>query len=134
MYIALRRFQRFEFDSLTVPADRFQGLVENKMPDRTVTELRIASACVKLSCIPEDGSEASVSLASIGTSEIRMFRGPEADCDRMPLFWLELFDHSTKTSIDSFTCHEIKEAVAIVDDFISQAGRLNEPGPGIAET
>ena len=109
-------------------------MIENNAPDRTLTELRIASAYVKLSCIPEDSSEASVSLASIETCEIRMLRGPEADCDRMPLFWLELFDHSTKTSIDSFSCHEIKEAVAIVDDFISQAGRLNEPGPGIAET
>jgi hypothetical protein len=109
-------------------------LIENNAPDRTLTELRIASAYVKLSCIPEDSSEASVSLASIETCEIRMFRGPEADCDRMPLFWLELFDHGTKTSIDSFSCHEIKEAGAIVDNFISQAGRLNEPGPGIAET
>jgi hypothetical protein len=112
----------------------FQGLIENNTPNRTLTELRIASAYVKLSRIPEDSSEASVSLASIRTCEIRMFRGPEADCDRMPLFWLELFDHSAKTSIDSFSCHEIKEAVAIFDDFISQAGRLNEPGPGIAET
>ena len=109
-------------------------MIKNNTPDRTFTELRIASAYVKLSRIPEDSSEASVSLASIGTCEIRMFRGPEAGCDRMPLFWLELFDHSTKTSIDSFSCHEIKEAVAMFDDFISQAGRLNGPGPGIAET
>jgi hypothetical protein len=109
-------------------------LIKNNTPDRTFPELRIASAYVKLSRIPEDSSEASVSLVSIGTREISMFRGPEAAYDRMPLFWLELFDHSTKTSIDSFSCHEIKEAVAMFDDFISQAGRLNGPGPGIAET
>ena len=101
----------------------------NSMSETTLAELRIARAYVKLSCIPEDSSEASVSLASIGNCEIRMFRGPEVD--GMPLFWLELLDHSAKTTVDSFSCHEIKEAVVIFDDFISQADRLKQyPGPG----
>ena len=59
-----------------------------RMSERTHTELRIARAYVKLLCIPEDSSEASVSLASIGNCEIRMFQGPEADFDGIPLFWL----------------------------------------------
>ena len=64
-------------------------------------ELRIARAFVKLSSILEDGPEASVSLASIGNCEIRMFREPELDFGGVqPLFWLELFDHSTKRSVD----------------------------------
>ena len=54
--------------------------------------------------------------------------GPEFDFDGTPLFWLELFDLSTKTSVDGFSCHRIKDAVPIFDDFISQAGLLNEPG------
>ena len=70
----------------------------------------------------------SVSVASIGSCEIHMFRGPEADPDGTPLFWLELLDHSTKTSVDSFVCHSIKVAVSIFDDFIAQAAGLNEPG------
>jgi hypothetical protein len=41
-------------------------------------------------------------LASIGNCEIRMFRSPKADLDGAPLFWLELIDHSIKTSVDSF--------------------------------
>ena len=32
-----------------------------------------------------------------GNCEIRMFKGPEADFVGMPLFWVELFDHSAKT-------------------------------------
>ena len=103
-------------------------------PDRTFTELRIARAYVKLSCIPEDSSEASVSLASIENCEIRMFRGREADLEGMPLFWLELFDHSTKTSVDGFSCHRIKDAGPIFDDFVAQANRLNGLGRGGAET
>ena len=90
-------------------------------------ELRIARAYVKLWCIPEESPEASLSLASIGSCEIRMFRGPEVDFDGVPLFWLELFDLSTKASVDGFSCHTIKDAVPIFDDFISQASRLNEP-------
>ena len=93
----------------------------------TALELRIARAYVKLWCIPEESPEASLSLASIGSCEIRMFRGPEVDFDGVPLFWLELFDLSTKASVDGFSCHRIKDAVPIFDDFISQASRLNEP-------
>ena len=98
--------------------------------ERTLTELKIARAYGRLSSIPGNGPEASVSLASIGSYEIRMFRGPEADLDGngAPLFWLELIDHSIKTSVDSFSCHRLKDAVAIFDDFFSQAARLNEAG------
>ena len=99
--------------------------------EKTLTELKFARAYGRLSCVPGNGPEASVSLASIGSYEIRMFRDPKADVDGAPLFWLELIDHSIKTSVDSFSCHRLKDAVAIVDDFISQATSLNKPGePG----
>jgi hypothetical protein len=95
--------------------------------ERTPTELRIARAYVSLSCIPEESSETSVSLGLVGSCEIRMFRGPTADLGGSPLFWLELFDRSTKTSVDGVSCRTIKDAVSVVDDFILQAGRLNKP-------
>lgn len=107
----------------------------SRLSDKTLNELRIARAYVKLLCIPEGTSEASISLAWIGSCEIRIFEGSQADSDGMPLFWLELFDHSAKTSVDSFSCHEIKDAVVVFEDFISQAGLLNEAsGPDGAET
>ena len=89
--------------------------------ERTLTELKIARAYGRLSSIPGNGPEASVLLASVGSCEIRMLRGPEVHPDGVPLFWLELFDHSIKTSVDSYSCQGLKDAVAIVDDFISQA-------------
>ena len=98
--------------------------------EKTFSELRIARAYVRLLCIPKNNSEASVSLASIGSCEIRMFRGPEVDFDGVPLFWLELFDHGTKTSVDGCSCHRIKDAVPLFDDFMSQADRLNKVGRG----
>ena len=97
--------------------------------ERTLTELKIAQAYVRLSSIPGDNPEASVLLASIGSCEFHMFRGPALHPDGVPLFWLELFDH-TKRSVDGFVCHTIKDAVPIFDDLISQATRLNEPMAG----
>jgi len=52
-----------------------------------------------------------------------------ANPDGRPLFWLELFDHGAKTSVDAFGCHEIDNAASILEDLILQAGLLNE-APG----
>jgi len=90
-------------------------------------ELRISKAYVRLCSLPEAGPQASVSVASIGSYEIRMLADPTGDSDSTPLFWLELIDHSIKTSVDSFACRRLKDAVAIVDDFISQASCLDKP-------
>ena len=90
----------------------------------TLTELKIANAYVRLCASPELSAEASVSLASISGYEIRMLtRQPAVDLSA-PLFWLELFDHSTKTSVDSFCCHRLKDAVPVVHDFFAQVDDL----------
>ena len=94
--------------------------------DRTLTELKIARAYVKLCSISDPG--ASVSLASIGSHEIRMLASPAADLDSAPLFWLELFDRGTKTSLDSFCCHRLKDAVPVVSDFFAQMDDLDNAG------
>ena len=94
--------------------------------DRTLTELEIARAYVKLCSIPKGGPQASVSLASIGSHEIRMLVGAAVDLDRAPLFWLELFDRGTKTSVDSFCCHRLKDAVPVVYDFFAQVDDSNK--------
>ena len=96
--------------------------------ERTLTELKIARAYGRLSSIPGNGPEASVLLASVGSCEIRMFRGPKICLDGVPLFWLELFDHSAKTSVDSFLCYRLKDAVPILANFISQADGMSTGG------
>ena len=70
--------------------------------------------------------EASVLLASIGSHEIRMLAGAAADS--APLFWLELFDHGAKTSLDSFCCRRLKDAAPVVSDFFAQMDDLNNAG------
>lgn len=105
---------------------RIQDSIVSRISDRKLTELRIAQAYVKLLCIPEGSSEASVSLAWIGNCEIRIFEGSQASTDGMPLFWLELFDHRAKTSVDTFSCNDIEDAAVVFEEFIAQANDLNE--------
>lgn len=114
----------------STPVFREQDIRQVKL-----TELRIAQAYLNLLCIPEGSSNASVSLAWIGSCEIRIFEGPQANTNGMPLFWLELFDHRAKTSVDTFSCNEIEDAAVVFEDFIAQANDLNETsGSDGAET
>ena len=76
--------------------------------------------------MPEDGPEASVSLASIGNHEIRLLAGRAVDLDSAPLFWLELFDHTMKTSVDSFRCHRLKDAAPVFNDFVAHVSELSK--------
>ena len=95
-------------------------------PGRPLTELRIARAYVRLCSIPEDSPGASVSLAMIGSHEIRMLAGPAITLVSAPLFWMELFDHRTNTSVDGFCCHKLKDAAPVFSDFLAQANDLNK--------
>ena len=95
-------------------------------------ELRIASAYVKLASIPDDDLKASVSIAWIGNCEVRMFRPQVTDDDA--LFWLELIDHGTRMSVDSFRCPKIEDATPVFQELIWQAAHLNDPDRGGTET
>ena len=70
-----------------------------------------------------------VSLAWIGDYEVRMFEGSQASSADTPLFWMELFDHNARTSVDSCSDHEIEDAGGLFQDFILQAERSNESSP-----
>jgi hypothetical protein len=107
-------------------ASRVLKLTDCARSERTLIELQIAGAYVRLSSIPEDSPAASVSLALAGSREIRMVRGPEVGLDDVPLFWLELFDHSTNTSLDSCCCRRIEDAASRLQEFILQAGGSTE--------
>ena len=101
-------------------------MIDCNTSEWTLIELRISKAYVKLCTMPEDSPAASVSLASIGNYEVRMLASPAVDLDGAPLFWLELFDHSMKTSVDSFRCHRLKDAVPVFNDFVAHASELNK--------
>jgi hypothetical protein len=85
-------------------------------------ELRITQAYIRLLGLPQNAQGARmISLERIGRHEVRMFDvSPDGAADA-PLFWLELFDHEAKSSIDGCSCSEIAQAVTVLDDFISLA-------------
>jgi hypothetical protein len=85
-------------------------------------ELRISQAYIKLLGLPQNGQGARmISLERIGNHEVLMFDvSPDSAADA-PLFWLELFDHERKSSVDSCSCTEIAQAVTVFDDFVALA-------------
>jgi hypothetical protein len=87
-------------------------------------ELRITQTYLKLLGLPRNEHGArTISLERIGRHEVLMFDVSPDSATDAPLFWLELFDHEAKSSVDSCSCYEIAQAVTIFDDFISLAKR-----------
>ena len=85
-------------------------------------ELRISQAYIKLLGLPQNAQGARmISLERIGNHEVVMFDVSHDCATDAPLFWLELFDHATKSSVDSCSCTEIAQAVTVFDDFIALA-------------
>jgi hypothetical protein len=86
------------------------------------SELRITQAYIKLLGLPRNAQGARMlSLERIGNHEVLMFDVSPDSASDAPLFWLELFDHEAKSSVDSCSCYEIAPAVTVFDDFISLA-------------
>jgi hypothetical protein len=71
-----------------------------------------------------------VSLSRIGNYEVRMFERSLAGSSDTPLFWMELFDHHAKASVDSCSCQKIEDAVPLFQGFVSQAKYSNESSRG----
>jgi hypothetical protein len=98
--------------------------------EKTFSQLRISQAYLRLISIPENASGPRViSLERIGNCEIRMFESAQIDSADGPLFWMELFDHDGRLSVDSCSCHAIEEAVTAFDGLVTQANELGTLSP-----
>jgi len=88
---------------------------------RTSVRLRVTQAYIALSDIPGSNPTAkSISLETSGAYEIRMLKGSRSHSGDASLFWMELFDHDTKSSLDSCSFYEIDEALNAFDELKSQ--------------
>jgi hypothetical protein len=112
-----------------VPITSIPWSIVSKTYSNKLGELRISQAYIKLLGIPQNAHGARmVSLERIGNYEVLMFDVAPDSATDTPLFWLELFDHGRKSSIDSCSCTEIAQAVTVSDDFISLAkGMRDQP-------
>jgi hypothetical protein len=70
-------------------------------------------------CIPE-GDARTISIAWIGSYEIRMHDVVSTNSGNDPLFVLELFDHDSHSSIDSRICCDLAEGAAAFEVFVSR--------------
>ena len=89
------------------------------------TERRLIQAYLKLFLGVEiaDGVK-TVSLARFGSYEVRVIElSRDASAGSFPV-WLELYEHHTRSTLDSCGCSELEEAVAAADELISQARQL----------
>src|SRR5215218_1766913 len=92
-------------------------------------KLRVTQAYIALLSIPESNSAArTISVARIGECEILMCNGAPARSGDAPLLWMELFDHNTNISLDSFSFREIEEAMAGFDELVARANDSNVAG------
>jgi hypothetical protein len=69
--------------------------------------------------------EISAEVISLTRQPRDPYASGAADRCTTELFWLELFDHSTGTSIDSFRCDKIEDAAPILEYMMFQAAGLN---------
>jgi hypothetical protein len=90
-----------------------------KISDNEFSKLRIARAYVKLLCIPE-GDAKIITLARIGSFEIRMLDASQNGSTDTPLFCMELFDHDAQSSVETCACYDIEDGVAAYQNFISR--------------
>ena len=96
--------------------------IVSKTYSSKLSELRISQAYIKLLGLPQNAQGArTISLERIGCHEVLMFDVSPDSATDAPLFWLELFDHEAKSSVDSCSCAGIAQAVMVFDEFISLA-------------
>ncbi len=74
--------------------------------------------------------EISAEVISLTRQPRDPYASGAADRCTTELFWLELFDHSTGTSIDSFRCDKIEDAAPVFEHMMLQATGLDGPDPG----
>ena len=92
---------------------------------------RLYRAYLTLALIPknEDGSR-TVPIARLGSFEVRIVEFINSEtCDGLDI-WLELYNHSNQSSLDSCRCRDFDQAEVFAEDLICCARHLNDGDSG----
>ena len=88
---------------------------------------RLNKAYVGLALMPERGDRTrATTLERRGAYEVRMVEFSQGDSTGDCLFWLELYCHITKFSLDSCSCDNFDDAETAADHLISCAKQLHD--------
>jgi hypothetical protein len=90
-------------------------------------ELRVLQSYISVLRVKTnaDGYRAS-SLERHGAYEVRLIDQPEMARNDTAPFWLELFDHATKHTLDSYGSYDLEASAIAADAFIAQAKFLQQ--------
>jgi hypothetical protein len=84
-----------------------------------------AYVLLKLTRVDSNGQQ-SVSIDFHGTYDVRLVEHPAQLSCRDIMFWVELFDHQTASSLDSYAVNQMDDAVAAAHNFIIRAEALHQ--------
>jgi hypothetical protein len=112
---------------LIAPPNPTSRQVENlpNTSSRAELETQLIGAHARLQRIRRDGDvPAMVTLVRLGSFEVRLIQPPQHLPEGTPVFWMELFDHDRRLSIDSVGDLVLADAVMAAEDFIVRATGL----------
>ena len=88
-------------------------------------EARLVYAHIELQVAPTDGGKVKyVPVVRHGAYELRLVEPTISPCANPFDFWLELFDHSRKISVDSGGADDLETAVTIAEALVAEAKAL----------
>jgi hypothetical protein len=94
---------------------------------RIELEAQLIDAHAKLQLIPPSGDVSrTATLLRLSSFEVRLIQPSSVPPASSIRFWLELFDHDRRLSIDSVGDRVIEDAVIAAEDFIARAAKLSE--------
>ena len=90
-------------------------------------EARLIRAHVELQAAPERADDRRFALlARYGAYEVRLVEPAARSGTSRFEFWLELFNHLQKISVDSAGAPDLEEAVTLAEELIAQARELGQ--------
>ena len=67
-----------------------------------------------------------MSVARYGAYEVRLLQPVHGSSADPFIFWLELFDHNQRISLDSGSAENLGEALGVTEELISHAEQLSK--------
>jgi hypothetical protein len=100
------------------------GRILSKTSGRMNLEAQLIQAHLKLqlALLGEDNSR-TATLVRRGAYEVRLVEPSRASPPGGVLFWIELFDHDRRMSLDSVGSYVLEDAVIAAEHLIAQAKR-----------
>jgi hypothetical protein len=93
-----------------------------------VSQLYKAYCNINFATQGADGSRA-MPIKRVGAVEVRLVEFASSGKENDPEVWLELYQHDTHTTVDSYLCDDLDEAEPMLEYLISSAAQYSGPSP-----